>query len=246
MDGDWDFYFLRVDGQPASIYLDLSFARLAPLKSHSYLGYIRVAMKQPRQDGLSSDQEFESLMSLEDRLVSSITGAASTKYVGRNTSGGNRDFYFYATNAEQFHTAAGSAIKAFSSYQAEIGTRPDPDWETYLNFLHPSELDLQRILNRRVRQQLERSGDNANAVRNIDHLVYLPDRASQLLLRERLENMGFNIDHAAIEINSAGTFSIAFSRADRPADMDLVVEQILTASADLGGDYDGWGCSVTN
>lgn len=246
MDGDWDFYFLRVDGQPASIYLDLSFAKLAPLKSNSFLGYIRIAMQHPRQDGLSSDQEFESLISLEDHLVSSITDATSTKYVGRNTSSGNRDFYFYATDAEQFQTAAGSAIKAYPSYQAEIGTRPDPDWKAYLNFLHPSELDLQRILNRRVRQQLERSGDNANAMRKIDHLVYLPDRASQLLLRERLENMGFKVDHADMEVNSAGTFSIAFSRIDRPADIDVVVEQILTASTDFGGDYDGWGCDVTS
>ena len=39
MSDDWDFYFCRVDNQPASIYLDLGIAAQAPLTEFPCMAY---------------------------------------------------------------------------------------------------------------------------------------------------------------------------------------------------------------
>lgn len=46
---DWDFYFLQVDDKPASIY------DFAPNPKLPYMAYIRLHMREPRTDGLSSN-----------------------------------------------------------------------------------------------------------------------------------------------------------------------------------------------
>ena len=38
MSDDWDFYSLRVDGEPASIFVDLGISEDAPIRSHTTMG----------------------------------------------------------------------------------------------------------------------------------------------------------------------------------------------------------------
>ena len=72
MSDDWDFYFLRVDDQPASIFVDLGIRKKAPLGSHPTMGYLEAPMRRPRQDGLSSQDEFDDLVALEHRVTAKI------------------------------------------------------------------------------------------------------------------------------------------------------------------------------
>ncbi len=42
MANEWDFYPLRVDGEPASIFLDLALALSAPIASHPAMVYLQM------------------------------------------------------------------------------------------------------------------------------------------------------------------------------------------------------------
>ena len=64
MSDDWDFYFCSVDNKPASIFVDLGIAKEAPMAEYSVMAYVRTHMQAPRDDGLSSQVEFETLKSL--------------------------------------------------------------------------------------------------------------------------------------------------------------------------------------
>jgi hypothetical protein len=86
MSDDWDFFSLRVDDQAASIFVDLGIRNLAPIRTHPLMGYLRVAMRRPREDGLSSQEEFDDLIALEDRVTADIVKNGTAIYVGRNTS----------------------------------------------------------------------------------------------------------------------------------------------------------------
>jgi hypothetical protein len=242
MSDDWDFFPLLVDDQPASIFVDLGIRTQAPLKSHPTMAYLRVFMLRPREDGLSSQEEFDDLIALEDKVTSRIVRDAATLFVGRNTSSGNRDFYFYTSDPDGFERAAREAMRDFPAYKYETGAREDRDWRTYFEFLHPSERSLQLIMNRRVRQQLEKNGDNTNNERQIDHLVLLPNSEAQSVFARGITVEGFSIDHAPSEPNDQGQFSVEFSRVDRPAQIDDVVLSLLDRATNLGGIYDGWGC----
>lgn len=57
MSNDWDFYSCRVDDKPASIFVDLGIGGDAPLSGQPYMTFVRLFMRAPRPDGLSSQAE---------------------------------------------------------------------------------------------------------------------------------------------------------------------------------------------
>lgn len=244
MSDNWDFFPLRVDDQPASIFVDLGIRKQAPLKSHSTMAYLRVLMLKPREDGLSSQEEFDDLVSLEDKVTSKIVRDGTSLFVGRNTSSGNRDFYFYTSDPTGFEVIAREAMRDFPAYNYETGAREDRDWRTYFDFLHPSERSMQLIMNRRVREQLGKNGDNLSNERKIDHLVLLPSLEAQSAFARDVTGEGFAVDSAPSEPNDEGQLSVEFSRTDRPAQIDDVVLSLFDKATDLGGIYDGWGCHI--
>jgi uncharacterized protein DUF695/regulator of ribonuclease activity B len=245
MSDDWDSYLLRVDDQPASIFVDLGIRTHAPVKSHTTMAYLRLRMRRPRQDGLSSQDEFDDLIAVERRVSAKIIEDGTAIFVGRNTSGGNRDFYFYVTDPAKFANAALMAMREFPAYAYETGAQEDREWRTYFDFLHPSAIDLRRILNRRICEQLKEHGDNADNGRKIDHLALLPNSAAQSALARHIQAEGFNIENIAREPNVRGQFSVAFSRVDRLTRIDEIVLPLFQKTAELGGIYDGWGCRAT-
>lgn len=243
MSDDWDFYALLVDSEPASIYLDLGLAQNAPIESQPHLAYVRVQMRRPRSDGLSSNEEFEELARAENSLSEVFAGSRSTTYAGRNTSSGNRDFYFYTSDPVAFAESVQAAMAGHSRYNFEVGDRLDRNWDAYFDFLYPSPEDLQRILNRRVVDNLAAHGDNVSEPRPIDHFAYVPNATAAASLRDCLHEQGFSVDEPRID---GGTVAVSFKRTDRPEDIDDVVIPISRRLQELGGEYDGWGCEVVN
>ena len=241
MSKGWDFYPVLVDSEPASIYLDLDLKAGAPSQTQTYMSYVRVYMRQSRSDGLSSSEEFEDLIGIEDALSDHVSGSKHTSYVGRNTSGGNRDFYFYTAHEAEFASLAERAMARYPQYQFEIGGRPDPDWDVYLGFLYPGPDDLQRILNRRVNDQLTAHGDVLSEPRMIDHCASLPNSTAIAALRDFLAGQEFRIEEPEVD---GTTTTLSFSRSDRPDRIDDVVVPIARRIQELGGQYDGWGCEV--
>jgi uncharacterized protein (TIGR01619 family) len=158
MSEQWDFYPSRVDGEPASIYVDLSHIDEAPRENAPDMVWLRLTMRAPREDGLSSQHEYEVLCDIEDTLVTAVEQADALAYfVGRNTSGGCRDFYFYSDKGHLVESTLGQAMVSFSDYEYETGHRPDPEWSAYVDFLYPTDRDMQLIKNQHVIQVLVES-----------------------------------------------------------------------------------------
>lgn len=106
MTDNWDFYSCRVDNKAASIYVDLGAIEMAPVASLPFIAYVRIAMNAPREDGLSSNGEFDVLMVIEDSLKQALADER-TAYIGRCTTNGCRDFFFYTaeTDAWEYRVA---------------------------------------------------------------------------------------------------------------------------------------------
>jgi Family of unknown function (DUF695) len=92
---EWDTYFTRVDDKPGSIFLDMAFHKIAPITNYRHLVWIAITMKIPSDEGLSSNEESETLYAIEDRLVENLQKRHQALYPGRLTSNNIRTFYFY-------------------------------------------------------------------------------------------------------------------------------------------------------
>ena len=200
-------------------------------------------MRQPREDGLSSSEEFDVLIGLEDTLIDRMASNGVTTYCGRSTSSGNRDFYFYTSDTAAFLASAEGAMARHPEYKFETGTRLDSEWESYFKFLYPTGDDIQRIMNRRVTDSLAGQGDALSDPRLVDHLAYLPNARAAADLQDILGGQGFTVHEPEV---GSGSVVLRFERADRPDMIDDVVIPIARRIKELGGTYDGWGCEVVS
>lgn len=245
MSDEWDFYRLLVDDQPASIMVDLGIRNSVPLNSHNFMGYMRTHMISPRQDGLSSQEEFDELIKIGESIKSSITSNREGHlYVGRNTSDGNRDFYFYTSSLEKLHECLENVVGEFPKYQFTLGGREDAEWSTYLNFLYPSPTQTQQIMDRRVCDQLEANGDDFSIEREIDHRVYFSDKSRLKQYEDYLAEGEFLIIDVGKTKPLFGNHFIDFKHFGTPDKVSDVVYELFNKAQELGGTYDGWGCEV--
>ena len=242
MNADWDFYALRVDDQPASIFVDLALASMAPLTEAPIMVYVSVRMRASRPDGLSSQEEFDELISVERSLEAAITAGEGAVYAGRCTTAGYRDFYFYTADARAAAAAAARAMAQHPAYAYVIDHREDAAWSVCRDFLCPNARDMQRIQNRRTVDLLEQKGDCPDEPRWIDHRAYVPTRAIADALRAQLIEHGFRVSTEP-SMDEQG-IAVDFKRFDCPTEIDTVVISLFDMITSLGGTYDGWGCEV--
>lgn len=240
MTEDWDFYFCNVDDKLASMFVDLGALDMLPIKTHSLMAYVSVKMNVPRDDGLSSNDEYDQLVAIEDALEK-LCVDGKVVYVGRCTSDGLRDFYFYIGSEVVWHDRVEACMRSFPSYQYRIGSRADPDWYTYRSYLYPSDTNLQSIQNRRVCDTLERNGDDLSVARDIDHWAEFPDPAARDLFIAEARKLGFTV-RALTTSEEDGKFSAQVCRRDIPSrnGIDEVTLPLHRLALEYGGEYDGW------
>ena len=118
-------------------------------------------MKSPRPDGLSSQEEADTLWKLEDNLTTTLEKELNAVFVGRITSQGRREFYFHAPQAPENDGVIDRSLSSFSRCEYKTGTQDDPSWHQYLSVLYPPEEEVQKIENRRVLEVLQKKGDRA-------------------------------------------------------------------------------------
>jgi regulator of RNase E activity RraB len=202
-------------------------------------------MLAARPDGLSSQDEFDALCSIEDALKAAIV-PLDARFVGRTTSAGTRDFYFYCADAEPVGTALAEAMEAFPDYSAEFFSAHDADWKTYLEFLHPSERDRQLIQDRRTCDALEREGDDLTTVRKIDHWIYLPDQNAAGDFLAAARSLGYREESPPERASGPLPCLVCISKhtSAQVADVNETTMELLDLAQRFGGDYDGWESPV--
>ena len=244
---DWDFYFSNVDDIIGSFYIDLGLSKVAPLPDKPNLVWVSVNMNNPREDGLSSNEEFDTLSAIEDRLQEFIIKKHNSIYAGRLTTDGHRDFYFYMGDTTLYDKTISESMVAFPNYTFDFGIKEDNQWRQYFNFMYPNPRQFQSIQNRRVVDNLEKNGDSLTKARQVDHWIYFKTDSDRTDFLKKIEPLKFDIV-SGDEKTSFGDFpyKLHISRIDT-VDLDSVDDYVLDLwqfANECNGDYDGWETSV--
>lgn len=245
-EGRWNFYALRVDDQPASIYLDLSLADEVATDEYPVMARLRVEMREPRDDGLSSQQEFDALVALEDRVVPLLVPDGHGAYAGRNTTSGCRDFYFYVAQGDAWDAQVERAMRAAPEYRYQSGCRSDPAWSTYHGFLYPDPRTRESMQNRDVCAALEELGDTLRQSRDIDHWASFPGASARDEFLHKAAAMGFENRTPDRDDDAEQGWRAQVFRRDVPAygAIDDICLPHYDLAGECGGSYDGWECEV--
>ena len=243
MSENWDFYFAYVNDKLASLLVDLAARQQAPNAELPWLLWAIVYFQQPRDDGLSSNEESDRLYELEDALTTGITAGLAAQYVGRITVDGRREYYFYAPSFAGFDEALARSMEPFAEYQWESGSTQDAEWQQYLELLFPSPRDWQRIKNRRVLEALEQHGDKLEGSRMVHHWAYFEtgDQCHQFV--SAVSEQGFEVTRRGeLDEKPDHQWQVVFEREDR-VDWDSinnVTLELFELARTHGGKYDGW------
>jgi uncharacterized protein (TIGR01619 family) len=246
MSNEWDFYRCRVDNKAASIFVDLGIREQVPLVGLQTLVWLRLYMRQPRDDGLSAESEFDRLVEIEHVAIAAASQADGKMiYVGRNTSDGQREFYFYSTNGREAENRLASAMHSFPEYRFETGGRPDPDWTVYHEFLYPSTREYEAISNDRVLRLLERDGDDHKIARDIYHWVYFATRDDRSRFIELAAGKGYSLIDED-DASDPRPFRVTIARVST-VDYHVInaaVLELYDLAEECNGEYTGWETSV--
>ena len=244
---EWDFYFSNVDDKPGSFYLDMGLSAIAPVTKMPHFFYVSVTMNDPREDGLSSDREYDTLIEIEDKLVGSLKDNHDVIYVGRLTSNGTRDFYFYTSDTTLVEKTISDSLIQFPKYSYDFEIKDNRDWSFYTDFIYPNPRQLQSILNRRVIDNLEKNGDKLIQPREVNHWIFFKTPEGREKYIDKVKEKGFkieDIDHA--ESDKEFKYKLRISRVDNVGhgDVDDYVLYLWELADELDGHYDGWETSV--
>ncbi|MDL2210366.1 DUF695 domain-containing protein, partial [Desulfovibrio sp. OttesenSCG-928-O18] len=219
MSDDWDVYFTHVEDKPASMLLDLGLAPEAPIPGLSVMCYITVDFLDPDENGFSKRGEYDRLMAIEDALVPAVAHETSI-FVGRSTTNGQRDFFFYMDNAKGVEERVEAIMAKFDEYTWDMGLVEEPGWDTYFEYLYPDEQGMDTIWNNRVRRNLESHNDDLAVSREIDHWVQFQTEADMKAFIPEAEREGFRI--TVSEKTPDKPFELLLQRNDAPDEIDDV------------------------
>ena len=248
MSDDWDFYFARVDGAVASIFVDLGVRPDAPVEKRPWLLWVFVTLKSPNAEGLSTNEEAPTLQAMGEVLDANISATCGAQMVGRITGAGRREFYFYSEEPGPLDEAVRTAMNSFPGYEHECGSTLQPDWDQYLRLLYPSTSNLQRMFNRRVLQELAGRGDAHETPRKVDHWLEFPDEAARAACRDTLMAIDFMLEDEYLgeEPDDELAHKLVVSRTDSVDSHTIngVTLELARLAQEHGGCYQGWECAV--
>ncbi len=238
---DWDYYFCRVDDQPAAIMLDLAVREVAPIKSMPHMAFVSVELKHPDQYGLVAESEAETINQIESHLEDEITNR-QTRYVGRCATQGRCDFIFYTEQGADWRDRVMKCMQPFTHYSFGGDTRKEADWETYLQFLFPGEFDYQSIENRRVCNSLRDSGDKLTLARDIYHWAYFANAENRAAFIAETEKLGYKSIRQVDPNEDQVEYSVQVRRSDVPGyqQIDSITHPLMQLASSRGGRYAGW------
>lgn len=241
-DDDWDFYPCLVDDRPASIFLNLRYERARPQSSINTLYWLRIQMSDAAEHGMGNGPEAEALYPCEDALTASAADLGLV-FVGRLRNGGNWQITFYGPEGHigALNELAREAELGGRSF--ETGSKPDPEWNYYREFLMPNAERRQWMQDRNLVDVLEEHGDVHSIPRRIDHWAYFrtPD-ARQAFVQDLIPE-GFALEATS---DDAKAFGAQVFRTDT-VELDRiheVVMKLFKLADQHGGNYDGWECPV--
>lgn len=239
----WETYMKPVDGYPATLSFNVEIADGSLVQDHIYMGYVKLYLQHPDEQGLLSTQEQEEVAFIEDLIEMEALRYRVGKYVGRITSNEAVTFIYYLKLNFEWEDAVKSAMNKIEHYQYEFGSREDMQWDVYNKLLYPTAKEWQMIHNRFTCKMLQKAGDSLTIKRAIEHKSYFSDAENREKYKQFLLQEGFLIQN---EFNHENYYGLQFYRFDIPDvhNMDRLTFFLIDSSNEYQGEYDGWESSV--
>ena len=241
----WEFFPCQMGAQLAFVFYDHGIRETIDSFEENQQVRFDLTYKSPNDNGLPTDEEFEAVNGVEDRIEEFVTSSGGI-YVGRVTTAGHRYFYSFAgVSAEQLDGFV-DGVSASTGYALEVRIVEDPEKKGYWSDLYPTADDWQMIQDAKVVEALKNSGDLDQIKRRIDHWVYFKSKSNAKTFIAWVEEHGFSLESMTRTEPLRGDWKVQFHRLDSPElyTINGITYNLRHKAIELDGEYDGWETSV--
>jgi uncharacterized protein (TIGR01619 family) len=248
MSDNWNFYLDELDEHLASFVVDLDVTEEVNIKKYKWLFAVKVTIKNPTEQGFPGEQEDEQICEWEDELMERLNNEDIIQ-VGRLTTNGAREFFYYAKKEKQGKLIDQHALAVLdkNGYETEIShIEEEEPWSFYSEFLYPDEYQFQQMSNRELVELLENENDDLEIPRKIEHWIEFETLDDLKAFERDIQKEGFTTENFEQQRNEDGTYSITISREDG-VDFHLIDDvtvTIIAVAQQHNGVYDGWESPV--
>ncbi|HLO79894.1 MAG TPA: DUF695 domain-containing protein [Chitinophagaceae bacterium] len=247
-DENWDNFIMSVNNHPVSIVVNLALKEKAPMKERPYLVILRTKYADVDASGFPGDSSREELIQIENELEASLKTNNGAIYAGRFTQRGLREFYFYTLDTVDYVQHCNAVMQSHSNFPWLVRALLDKTWSNYFEVLNPSDIDMEKIENRRMIKTLLEKGDNPTKTRDIEHFLYFKTQGNRRGFLTALDLPRFNVIDMPVEKTESGDypFKLVISRQDKPdvQVMDKITIYFSQLAKKNNGRYDGWKSQV--
>lgn len=242
----WELYMKTIDGNIASVLVNVGIAAELPSEDKFIVGFIKMKMKAPNDKGLISEDEEAQLSFIEDKIEMESLRYRIGSYVGKIVSNGEMTFIYYLKHDFEWPDTVKAAMKEFPSYGYEYGSKPDSEWDVYHKLLFPTSTQWQIIQNHKVCDHLKTQGDSLHLPRAIEHKAYFETAEKRDAFISAIEEEGFKVKSLMEANENTSMVGVSFYRQDKPFyyDIDSLTLHLIDLSLQNGGAYDGWETSI--
>ncbi len=233
-------FFTNLGETRASFLTNIAFQKLAPIDTIIYKYCFGVMANDMMENGFPIKTEMDFFYSLEDKLLPQLE-KYNIVLVGTTLYDGRREIFFYGDDDVPFEDCVNTLMKEFSDYKYIATKEVDATWEHYFNFLYPSPYEEQSYYTNLVIQNLEKSGDNLEAEREVDYYMFFDSEADANHALNAVMRLGFG---ATLE-NNVESFQIHATKISCIIpDIYTITRSLITIALENDGHFDGWGCSI--
>jgi uncharacterized protein (TIGR01619 family) len=248
MSDQWESYFTFLNEEPAAMLVDLGISESSPDPDRPLLLTLQILMNSPNQDGFPDDQEESTLVAIEDSFIDAVELTTGGVLVGRVTSQGFRQFYFYAKSAEGFDDTIEEAMESHGNYRFETEVEEDAEWSTYFDLLCPAKEDLIQIFNREEIERLSEQGDSLTTERSVDHYACFPSEDDRTQFVGAIRVQGYEVVDQKFDNDPESELPYEVSlRRQHAVDwdtMDATTMDLFEVAERCHGEYEGWSSPI--
>ncbi|WP_457748146.1 DUF695 domain-containing protein [Sulfurimonas sp.] len=242
----WEAYVKPIDGHKAMVSFNAGVADGAPHFEYMYVGFVKVKLKNSKEDGLVTQEEADDVGFIEDRLEMESLRWRVGKYIGRIITQGEVNFIYALKLDFEWPNAVNEAMKHFE-YKYEYGSKQDIEWDVYQKLLFPTVREWQIIANHHACDNLKKQGDTLDKERAIEHKSYFTSDVKREKFKKRILKEGFKIQNQVeVPFQETTMYGVLYYRIDKPFyyDIDELTMKLIDITNMFGGNYDGWESSL--
>lgn len=209
-----------------------------------YAVILRTKYTDADRYGFPGESEKDKLDSLENDLEKVLSEKNGAIYAGRFTQRGLREFYFYVLDTVDYSAHLKDIMENYPSLPWLAKAVYDRNWTNYTEVLYPSDIEKEKMENRKMIMALQSKGDDLSRPRRIEHTLYFKIAQSRRTFLTTSSLQGFNVSEMPIEKSndSEYPYQLIIWHFEKPEikKMNAITLTLTHHALKNGGKYEGW------